>query len=72
MTRAHTLTEKLALSMLAREGIAAVWQLHVSAAEAHRSGYPRAAASILEIADAAEEAWLRAEGAREFAVGDLQ
>jgi hypothetical protein len=68
MTRAHTLTEKLALSMLAREGIAAVWQLHVSAAEAHRSGYPRAAASILEIADAAEEAWLRAEGAREFAV----
>jgi hypothetical protein len=68
MTRAHTLTEKLALSMLAREGIAAVWQLHVSAAEAHRSGYPRAAASILEIADAAEEAWLGAEGAREFAV----
>jgi hypothetical protein len=68
MTRAHTLTEKLALLMLAREGIAAVWQLHVSAAEAHRSGYPRATASILEIADAAEEAWLRAEGAREFAV----
>jgi hypothetical protein len=27
-----------------------------------------AAASIVEIADAAEEAWLRAEGVREFAV----
>jgi hypothetical protein len=68
MTQAHTLPEKLALSVLARDGIAAIWQLHVSAAEAHRSGYPRAAASILEIADAAKEAWLRAEGAREFAV----
>jgi hypothetical protein len=30
--------------------------------------YPSAAASIVEIADAAEEAWLRAQGAREFAV----
>jgi hypothetical protein len=68
MIRARALTQKLALTILARHGIAAIWQLHVSAAEAHRSGYPRAAASILEIAIAAEEAWLRAEGAREFAV----
>jgi len=64
MTRAHTLTEKLALSMLAREGIAAVWQLHMAAADAHQTGHPAAAGAILEIAEAAEEAWLRAEGER--------
>jgi hypothetical protein len=68
MTRAHTLTEKLALSMLAREGIAAIWQLNEAAAEAHRTGHPIAAASLVEIAEAAEAAWLRAEGVREFAV----
>ena len=68
MSRDRALSEKLALSILAREGIAAVWQLHLAAADAHRTGHPVAAASILEIADAAEEAWLRAEGIREFAV----
>ena len=68
MTRAHTLTEKLALSILAREGIVAIWQLNEAAAEAHRTGQPIAAASLVEIADAAEAAWLRAEGVREFAV----
>ena len=64
MTRAHTLTEKLALSILARDGIGAIWQLNEVAAEAHRTGHPLAAASIVEIAEAAEEAWLRAEGER--------
>ena len=68
MTRSRTLSEKLALSILAREGIAAVWQLHLAAADAHRTGHPSAAASIVEVADAAEEAWFRAEGVREFAV----
>jgi hypothetical protein len=68
MTRAWTLTEKLALSMLAREGIAAIWQLNEAAAEAHRTGHPIAATSLVEIADAAEAAWLMAEGVREFAV----
>ena len=68
MTRAHTLSEKLALLILAREGIAAIWQLNEAAAEAHRTGHPIAAASLVEIADAAEAAWLRAEGVREFAV----
>ena len=61
------LTEQLALSMLAREGIEVIWQLQVAAADAHRTGHPQAAASILEIADAAEAAWLRAEGARVLA-----
>ena len=68
MTRAPTLTEKFALSILAREGIGAIWHLNEVAAEAHRTGHPIAAASLVEIADAAEAAWLRAEGARELAV----
>jgi hypothetical protein len=38
MTRDRTLTEKLALSILARDGIAAVWQLHMAAAAAYRTG----------------------------------
>jgi hypothetical protein len=56
------------LSILAREGIRAIWQLNEVAAEAHRTGHPLAAASLVEIADAAEDAWLRAEDVREFAV----
>ena len=56
MTRAHTLTEKVALSMLAREGIAAIWQLHMAAADAHQAGHPHAAEAILDIAEAAEAA----------------
>ena len=59
-----TLAENLALTMLAREGIAAIWQLHLAAAEAHRSGYLGAAASISDIAEAAEQAWMRSEGSR--------
>jgi hypothetical protein len=63
-----TLTEKLALSILARDGIAAIWQLHIAAADAHQTGHPAAANAMLEIAEAAEEAWIRAEGARVLAV----
>jgi hypothetical protein len=68
VTLRHNLTGQLALSILAREGIAAIWQLHMAAADAHQNGHPCAAASILEIADAAEAAWFRAEGVREFTV----
>jgi hypothetical protein len=60
----HTQTDKLALSALARDGIAAIWNLHVAAAEAHGAGYTAAASAILEIAEAAEDAWLRAEEVR--------
>jgi len=67
MALRHNLTEQLALSMLAREGIAVIWQLQVAAADAHRTGHPQAAASILDVAEAAEAAWLRAEGARVLA-----
>jgi hypothetical protein len=54
--------------MLARRGIGVIWQLNLDAAAAYRTAHPFAAASILEIADAAEEAWLRAEGVRVLAV----
>ena len=62
MTR--TLTEKLALSMLARDGIAAIWQLHLDAAYAHRTGYPTAAAAILELVETAERELMRQERVR--------
>jgi hypothetical protein len=68
MTR--TLSEKLALSILAREGIGAIWQLNEVAAEAHRTGHRLAAASLVKIADAAEDAWVRAEGERALAIGE--
>jgi hypothetical protein len=54
-----TLTERIARSILAREGVAAIWTLHIAAAEAHRTGHPQAAASILEIAEAAERVSLK-------------
>jgi hypothetical protein len=36
----------------------------MAAADAHQTGHPAAAGAILEIAEAAEEAWLRAEEER--------
>lgn len=62
MTVSRTGTEDLALKLLARGGIAAIWQLHLAAAHAHRMGCRHAAAAVIEIAEAAEQAWLRAEG----------
>jgi len=57
----RTLNEKLALKILANEGIGAIWRLHVAAAEAHRDGCPSVAASATEIAEAAEDVLLRAK-----------
>jgi hypothetical protein len=51
--------EQAALNMLRRFGVSAIWQLHLSAAAAYRAGHRPAAASILEIADAAEREWLK-------------
>ena len=62
MTRSYTLTEKLALSILAREGVAAISQLRMAADDAHQTGHPAAAAAILEIADAAEESLVQDRG----------
>jgi hypothetical protein len=66
MDNSCLLAETLALELLARDGIATIWQLNLAAADAYRSGHPRAAQSMLEIADAAEQAWLRAEGTRDI------
>ena len=63
-----SLTKHLALSMLGECGIAAIWRLNLAAADAHRTGHSAAAAAILEIAEAAEEAWLRAGNTK--VVGD--
>ena len=52
-------SEQVAANMLRRYGLAAIWQLHLSAAKAYRQGNARAARSILDIADAAERVWLR-------------
>ena len=59
----ETLLERLANSILVANGIGSIWQLHLDAAHAYRSGYQRAADAILELAEAAECVWLgRATG----------
>ena len=63
MTPDRTPTEIVALSLLAQGGVAAIWQLHLSAALAYRDGQMAAATGIIEIADAAEREWLRAKAA---------
>ena len=40
----QTLIEKLALSILARDGVAAIWKLNEAAADAHRTEDPRLSA----------------------------
>ena len=63
MTPDRTPTEIVALSLLAQDGVAAIWQLHLSAALAYPDGQMAAATGIIEIADAAEREWLRAKAA---------
>jgi hypothetical protein len=63
MTRRRTPAEILALTMLSRDGIAAIWLLHLAAARAYRDGHKAAAASVIEIADAAEREWLLGKAA---------
>ena len=57
MTR-QTFAQKLAVRVLAREGMTAIWELHVAAAEAYQRGQSSVAAILIEIADAAEREWL--------------
>jgi hypothetical protein len=59
MIRLHTMIEGIALRMLARDGIGAIWQLQVAAGIAYRTGNPGPAASIMEIAEVAEREVLR-------------
>jgi hypothetical protein len=55
----RTPAEIIALTILARDGVAAIWRLHLSAAGAYRDGKKAVATGIIEIADAAEREWLR-------------
>ena len=69
MIRLGSLNKEIALRMLARDGIAAIWQLQVAAAIVYRTGHPEAAASIMEMADSAEREWLESDALQ---IGDLQ
>ena len=55
----RALTKALALNLLAVDGSAAIWLIHLTAAKAYRQGHPRAAQILIEIADVAEQEWLR-------------
>jgi hypothetical protein len=46
--------ERVALDLLARDGIGVVWKLHLDAANAYRGGFQRGAQILIETADAAE------------------
>ena len=60
MALRRTRTESLALTMLARAmGSQQSGHLHVATAKAYLDGNKGMAATILEIADAAESEWLR-------------
>jgi hypothetical protein len=58
MTLPHTQTEKLARSLLAKQGVGAIWKLHQAAAAAHRAGFRLSAADLIEVAEAAKRAWI--------------
>ena len=59
MTLQHMEIDELARSLLAKQGIGAIWKLHQAAAEAHRAGFQLSAADLIEVAEAAERAWTR-------------
>jgi hypothetical protein len=52
-----TLLETIAMRLLARQGIAVIWQLHLRASASHLSGNWLSAAALIGIADAAERQW---------------
>ena len=55
MSRDRTPAEIIALTILARDGVSAIWALHLSAAGAYRDGHKSVAAGIIEITEAAEQ-----------------
>jgi len=59
MNTPRAYSEQVAVNMLNRYGLAAIWRLHLSAASAYRDGKLLAAKSIVDIADAAEREWLK-------------
>ena len=66
------LTKEIALNLLTIDGSAAIWLIHLTAAKAYRHGHPRAARILIEIADVAEQEWLRNAGeTSQFSYGSL-
>ena len=63
MSLRRTRVENIALTMIARDGIAVIWELHLIAAKAYREEDRAAAAAIIEIADAAERVCCAETGA---------
>ena len=59
MPSSRSYSEQVASNLLNRYGLAAIWQLHLSAAAAYRKGDAMAARSIVDVAEAAEREWLR-------------
>jgi len=55
----QTVAEKLARDLLASQGVGVIWKLHTDAGTLYRVGNPVAAASFVEIADAAEREYRR-------------
>jgi hypothetical protein len=53
----QTLSETIAMRLLARQGIGVIWQLHLRASAYHRDGNWLSAAALIGIADAAERQW---------------
>jgi hypothetical protein len=56
---------EIARDMLARDGIAAIWKLHLDAATLYRAGNRTSAAVFFERADLATEEWQHREVATE-------
>jgi hypothetical protein len=50
-----TFVEAVVQDLMERDGVAAIWKIHLAAAQAHRLGHDRAAEMLLGLADAAEE-----------------
>jgi len=71
VTPYRTHIERLAQSILDDKGVGAIWQLHLDAAYAYRTGYPTAAVGIWDLAEATEREWLRRGNAPVF-IGDWQ
>lgn len=61
MIRLHNMNEGIAQRMLARGGLETICHLQVAAGNAYRTGHPGAAASIMEIAAAAEQVLMQSQ-----------
>lgn len=55
----RTIAREFASRMLAQHGVATIWDFHIAAAVAHEFGNKAVAASLIEMAEAAEEEWMQ-------------